>query len=199
MNPIIIRKIEELGGILRKSSSNEISEKDLNLINAKIQNIFHVELPKSYLGFKKHFGTFTFEKDVKVKLLEENSFSDKKNSVSVDCFYSINVDAEEGVFSLLEQYHDQIPFGFLPILDGLGGDFICINLKDDNYGGIYYWFHEGLVGKDTFFIAQDFDKFILSLYYEEEQVGNEDNLEDAKITLSPKLLELLRKTGHGPK
>lgn len=199
MNPILIRKIEELGGISRKSISKEINEKDLKFINSKILNIFHKELPESYIDFIRHFGTFTFKKEVRAKLIEKNSFSNINNAVVVDFFYPINDDKEEGIFSLIEQYHNQIPFGLLPISDGLSGDLICISLNENNYGCIYYWFHEGSIGKDTFYIAHDFDTFILNLYNETEQDGIEYYSEDAQINLTPELQAMLNKSGHGPK
>lgn len=195
MDSKTINKIRELGGTSKNGKANK---GNIELVKSMFENIYQVSPPEEYLSFINELGAFGFVNDVKVKLLEPNPVADAENSVPVDCFYSIDRDAEGSVFSILEQYSDQIPKGFLPICDGVQGDFICICLKPDSFGDIYYWFHEAPVGSDIYFVAADFDSFILNLFNGKDQ-ENENNKEDAKVVVTPALLELLKKSGHGPK
>lgn len=46
------------------------------------------------------------------------------------------------VENYLITYEQRVPTDFLPIATDVGGNLLCLSLRDDSYGQIYFWNHE---------------------------------------------------------
>jgi hypothetical protein len=191
-------KIADLGGIEKNPLCPEDGNGEdlifLHELEKKVDN----KLPDLYVTTIRHFGAFSFQKLIKVKCQDLNPAADNDNKVVVDYFYSLKDQGECSLKKILSIYSDQIPNYLLPICDGESGDLICIDCRPSSYGSIVYWFHEGNEGEDLFTIAKSFAEFISMLEVAEEVDKNED-LSNIQVKASDKLLEMLKKSGYGPK
>lgn len=194
MNERIIRKIQDLGISLNNKPSIAGSDGSFKELKNKLEKILNGHLPQVYLDFVNEFGDFYFDNLVRVKLQEKNPVADNENAVTVNYFYSPGSIADQNIFNVLEDYAEQLPQGYLPIFDGVAGDFLCLSLRVNDYGKVYYWFHEGSPGNDLFYVAPDFETFIMSLFVSEHIADEAETKAEIKVT--PQLLELLRKSGH---
>lgn len=135
----------------------------------KIEKDFQIILPLDY----KHF------------LLEKNGGLPKKNTFNLnnyeekcEIFFSI----DDGIttykhLTLEEQWTDLVKLSYLPDdlypmgRDG-GGNYICISLKGENYGKIYFYDHEvdnenddgSLNRENLYLIANNFIEFLEKLH-----------------------------------
>ncbi|MDN3580029.1 SMI1/KNR4 family protein [Mucilaginibacter flavus] len=196
MESNLIRKIKSVGGI----------EKTLSCTNDKIQieegflsieRMFNSCLPQSYKDFYTKVGSFSFLEPVCIKCIDAESFMLKDNKVSVGNFYCISGNDELSTNKVLLTFQEQLPIGVLPIFEGELGDLICISLRRDDFESIYYFNHESAPGRDLFLITKGFENFIMGLeIYNDE---NDDLVKKMKVDYSPELIELLKKSGYGPK
>ncbi|MFT0801061.1 SMI1/KNR4 family protein [Bacillus swezeyi] len=73
-------------------------------------------------------------------------------------------------------YFDQMPEWVLPLADAEGGDQICIAVKGEKKGKIYFWDHELRDRQqDLFLIADTFNDFIQSLFVKETPKKDKNN------------------------
>ncbi len=101
-----------------------------------LQAICGLFLPKDYTSFLKEFNggipePNIFEKEGK-----------KEVSLSVNTFFGIGLDSINDICIQLNELKERIPQGCLPIARAEGGDILCLNLANDNYGQIFLWEHE---------------------------------------------------------
>nr|WP_187441488.1 SMI1/KNR4 family protein [Bacillus subtilis] len=60
---------------------------------------------------------------------------------------------------------------------GDGGDQVCLGVKGEATGKVYFWDHELTNGvKDTFLVANSFSDFIQSLFIEETSDDEDDDI-----------------------
>jgi hypothetical protein len=195
---VIKNKIAELGGVKRNplcpSDDNlEVSDSFLQELEGKIGN----KLPESYVTMIKYFGAFSFQKLVKTKFEDLHPVT-TGNNATVNYFYALKDEGECSINKLLTTFSTQLPNYFLPICDGEPGDLICIDCRADSYEHIYYWWHEAEVGNELFLVAKNFIDFICKLEIVEDESDVDEGVK-VKIEATDKLLEMLRKSGYGPK
>ncbi|WP_317947419.1 SMI1/KNR4 family protein, partial [Rossellomorea marisflavi] len=109
---------------------------------------------------------------------------------SISGFYGF-VSNSFNLMSVIQTYKDMLGGSVLPIADADGGDLICMGLKGEYEGGIYYWYHEGDTGGNGqeyyYLVANSFEEFIrnFSLHEREQNV----NLDDIDMFLDEDLLK----------
>ena len=191
-------KISQLGGIRNNPLCGNIKEENGNDF-LELEEFVAKNLPEMYKDFYKMFGPFSFNNVVNVLCIDSIPVSSNKK-VNIDYFFSVRRNSKCSILKLLHDYAEQLPAHLLPICQGEPGDLVCINLNQTNYGEIFYWHHESPEGNDLFLIAKNFDDFLSKLEVFEDKETNKDDLDRVKINkISPDFLELLRKSGYGPK
>lgn len=196
---ILENRISLLGGVQRNPSCDDVNMKNSEVGFAEFETFFNCEIPESYKHICKKYGAFSFKKSIKVKCEDLNPVADEKNKVTVDYFYEAANNGKCSIGHLLEQYAEYLPKNLFPICDGEPGDLICINLNSESYGIINYWCHETNNASEVFLIAQTFDDFILKLEVSDEGNQDDEMIKDVKVEVSPDFLEMLKRTGFGPK
>lgn len=165
----------------------------------KLELLIGYRIPVSYKEFNIEFGAFSFNHSVQVRCQEKPPVALDDCFIPVDFFYSTDERGKCSIFELIETYRDQIPSGSLPICDGLSGDLICINLKKNGYGEVFYWCHEKPKGSDIFKIADTFEGFVSNL--EESNDSQIDSIDSKVVEVkeTDTFLNMLKQTGYGPK
>ena len=60
-----------------------------------------------------------------------------------------------------DSYKGRIPFGLLPIATDSGGNLICISLRREDVGAVYFWDHESEDSQDKLLlVANSFAEFL---------------------------------------
>ncbi|MGX4294633.1 SMI1/KNR4 family protein [Bacillus sp. JK62] len=162
------------------ASSNEQESK--RRIKA-FENELNINLDEVYKEFVIRYGGSTIQADnVLFPSLEENPVA-SNNHLRLGLFYGFGVDdADFDVISMTVTYEEQIPDWIIPIADGDGGDQVCLGVKGEATGKVYFWDHELTNGiKDTFLVANSFSDFIQSLFIEE--TTDEDDEDDGILSI----------------
>ncbi len=188
----IYKRIEELGGIKENPSCN--SHKVNNLQVEEFENIIGFKVPDTFRTFNTEFGAFSFKKMIEIKL-ENSPWNTKTSSamVSVDYFYSMDINSNCSVLKHIKMFEDYLPQGYIPICEGEHGDVICISCNKIDYGKIYYWWHEGLASDTLYKISNCLESFILEL-----EVCTDSDVKipsGTKVKLSSALLKMLKRDG----
>jgi hypothetical protein len=113
---------------------------------------------------------------------------------SVDYFHSFEQGAECSIDSILSIYPELLQQNLLPICEGEPGDLICMELNSER---LYYWCHEEGEYENLYLAAENFMDFIVRLKIQDDVY--DERAGKGVLTASPKLLEMLRKSGYGPK
>ncbi|MEZ2335180.1 SMI1/KNR4 family protein [Mucilaginibacter sp. RCC_168] len=198
MNNRVVKKLESVGGIERNLfCSYGRQQREDSFLN--IETIFNSPLPQSYKDFYIKVGAFSFLELVCAKCIDANRVMVKGNKVNVGDFYCIIGNGKSSTDKALSTFQEQLPAGLLPICDGELGDIICISLRKADYEYIYYLHHESPPGNDLFLVAKSFEDLIMSLEIYKEASGDDDLVKKMKMELSPQMIDLLKKSGYGPK
>lgn len=142
-----------------QSSATQVRDKSITAF----EKMHGVALPKEYREFLliSHDGFF----DNIIEFTPKNS-APRTTSDAVqyfDGFYGINELNEQ-----IDRYGSRMPASLLPIGECPGGNLICLGVKEDVVGNIFYWNHENeleaklILGLDT--STEDIDLYWENLY-----------------------------------
>jgi hypothetical protein len=67
-------------------------------------------------------------------------------------------------------YQDRVPNTLLPVARDPGGNLLCLQLSEQDYGKVYFWDHEDEVAEgetpgfdNVYFVAASFDELLNNL------------------------------------
>lgn len=91
----------------------------------------------------------------------------------LNVFYGIG-DMYDNLADFIDIMDGRLPAGFIPIGDDPAGNAICLGTKEPYYEKIYFWEHEQEPENpddmsNMYFLANNIDEFLNSLYGEDEQ------------------------------
>ena len=139
-----------------KNSNEKTSLKDIE----NFENIHNLKLSNSYKNFLLNFNGGNVEPNL-------FKISGAAESV-VNVFYGLNISKTYDELSeVFESLDSAIPNNFLAIGDDPGGNQICLGISNENFGKIYFWFHDiedNDKEENMIFLSDDFDNFIDRLY-----------------------------------
>ncbi|QYJ67066.1 SMI1/KNR4 family protein [Bacillus velezensis] len=142
------------------------------------ENELNINLDEVYKEFVVRYGGSTIQADnVLFPSLEENPVA-SNNHLRLGLFYGFGVDdADFDVISMTVTYEEHMPDWIIPIADGDGGDQVCLGVKGEATGKVYFWDHELTNGvKDTFLVSNSFSGFIQSLFVQEDSDEEDDGI-----------------------
>lgn len=138
-----------------------ITELDIKRLEKKTKT----ELPHGYREFLlKYNGGHVDPKYYPIQGLYNNPFGE------IQLFFGINHPIESCRPDWNhEVFCNRMPIGFFPIAAEGGGNIICLSLKGNTQGGVFYWNHDEETEPPTFAnvykIADSFEQFLESLQY----------------------------------
>lgn len=88
-----------------------------------------------------------------------------------------------------EKYKGRMPERYIPIVEAPGGNVIIISCREQNYGNVFLWDHEGEskamvedeVASNMCLIKDDFTNFVESLFEREDAEPGDDGLESIDL------------------
>lgn len=126
-----------------------------------LEKRYRITLPKEYRDFLLKYNGG-------IPVPDAFDFANKNSGSTIDTFYGFVEEDVNNLVSNIKDYRNRIPKSLFPIASDVFGNNICIGIKDDVYGKIYFWDHESEKSKPDFsnitFVSDSFDKFINSLY-----------------------------------
>ncbi|MEC3665133.1 SMI1/KNR4 family protein [Bacillus velezensis] len=170
----ITEKMNKLNLKYYASSNEQESKRKIKAF----ENELNINLDEVYKEFVVRYGGSTIQADnVLFPSLEENPVA-SNNHLRLGLFYGFGVDdADFDVISMTVTYEEQMPDWIIPIADGDGGDQVCLGVKGEATGKVYFWDHELTNGvKDTFLVSNSFSGFIQSLFVQEDSDEEDDGI-----------------------
>lgn len=137
----------------------------------KYEKQLNLKFPEDYKLFMiEHNGGYP-EKNIAFDFIDV--LDNKSNSSDVNCFLIFYDEKNKELDDTIRVYttildNGYVRKGYFPIAQDSGGNIICMCLNDDNYGKIYFVYHE-LEEPETGYllmtnIANSFTDFISNLY-----------------------------------
>ncbi|MDA7026852.1 SMI1/KNR4 family protein [Bacillus sp. CLL-7-23] len=139
----------------------------VSLENIKtFEDDYNVTLPEEYKNFLLEYNGG----DVNPNVFK---ISDEQGESALNTLYGLNISAEyDELSSVFDSLEGELPQELLSIGDDSGGNQICIGISGNYFGKIYIWMHdieEGEYMDNVFFLANNFNEFLDSLYEDEEE------------------------------
>ncbi len=141
-------------------SLGPISEKDI----VELESIYKIQLPINYRNFLIKYNGGRPEPDC-------FNFKDGTSGSDINMFFGLCKDYNYNLTAQIEIFKDRIPYSLFSIAEDSGGNIICIGIKGEYLGKIYFWDHEleADVGEVPDFsnitlIADSFQEFLDGLY-----------------------------------
>ncbi|MED1741083.1 SMI1/KNR4 family protein [Bacillus swezeyi] len=141
----------------------------------EIEKSLSIDLSGDYKEFLLKYGEcMIMEDDLVFPVLEDTPLTDEGH-LPLGFFYGLEKNRYD-IRNVRDIYFDQMPEWVLPIADAEGGDQICIAVKGEKKGKIYFWDHELRDRQqDLFLIAGSFNDFIQSLFVKETPKKDKNN------------------------
>jgi hypothetical protein len=182
-----------------KNALNEIIDTEIVSIKKEnayksidtIEQIYGVNLPLEYKEFLLEYGGCFIQDDKMYQPIEITPVTPEDGFESVGGFYGLTNDSYN-IEVVIRKSMEFLGNDVMPIADADGGDLICLGLKDNFKGKVYYWYHEGETtdeaGNEYFYlIANSFEEFILKFTHHERETNV--NLDDIELFLDEDLLK----------
>jgi hypothetical protein len=158
------------GNIKDNKLGLELNSKDIRLENSakllKIEEEYHIDIPLEYKEYLCNYKQDFFQKDVEFKLMDE-TLQSGEDTLQLDVFLNLESNNNLALANFIERYSHRMPKSLIPIGSCPGGDLICIGVKNENEGKVYFWNHENeleallLVGENS---KKDIDQYWDNLY-----------------------------------
>ncbi len=158
-----------------ESSNRSIIREDIQTVEEQVGHNF----PSSYKDFLATYGGFGFENYVDFPFLDPYPGDDRG---LITIFFEVMSGDTYDLMNNYRSYRSRMPSGFLPIASDPGGNVICLSLREDDQGCVYFWDHEDeemtSEGEEpgrsnVYLLGKSFDDFISSLEVSEDEDDEE--------------------------
>jgi hypothetical protein len=159
-----------------RSKGGEISD---------IEYVLNGKLPAGYReileGFP--FGAM-FLKKLQFPAIEPTPWAARTTKRDTFDFFLGLKQHDRSVMESIDTYKDRIPDKFLPFGESSGGNLLCLSLREDSYGAIYFWDHEGEVDtkgnrtpefSNAYLVANTFEDFVRSIVADDDDDDDDDD------------------------
>lgn len=142
------------------------------------ENKYNIKLPTEYKNFLINYIERYINENYYFPMIEKSMFVQNDGFESVDYLYG-------GSFiENAERYIDEYGYEFLPIGEAVG-NIICIGIQKNNFGMIYYLYHEDSL-QHHYLVSRSFNEFILSFI--KRETAYNINLDEIEIELDENLM-----------
>jgi hypothetical protein len=181
LEPLLTELIDKFTALGFTASEEKLDEAMLK----RVEGQYGFTLPELYRQFLLNYEKGLPEQFIQYPAIESIPRADKKNLLIFGSFLAA-VDGEDSLEENMKQYDERIPASIIPIAEDLTGNLICIGVRGEAKGRIYYWDHEnemaarnmlqldlkGITSIDDYWeniylIAESFIDFIRSMRIEE--------------------------------
>jgi hypothetical protein len=148
-------------------------------------------LPNDYIDFlRNHNGGYVTDSVC-------TYYKNGKQKFILTSMFGLGVD--DDLINQFEIYKRRIPGTCIPIGRDAGGNIVCLNLSESNYGYVYFWnheeelkFEEGTITiDDLYFIADSFQEFLNSVEKEKVKETEVEGYKVKKVWIDPDFLKEL--------
>lgn len=174
MNKKVERKLNEILDMKTVIDSQKMSETEI----ADFESAHGIKLSGEYKDFLMNFTEVYINDDYKFPMIEKSDLTPESGFENIDFLYVGNFIQNAEKF-IKEYGGDMLPIG------ETAGDTLCIGVRGDMTGKIYFIYHEDEnEDKDEYLAANSFNEFILSF---EKREGHSIDLDEIEIELDDDL------------
>lgn len=155
MDKIIKDKLNEILDKQCVNNRSKVSKKSIALFEKQ----FQISLPEYYKEFLEKYYSHYIKDDYYFPIIEKSKLSCSNGMEMMD--YFLNDELIPIATNFIDLWGDSVvPIGCA------AGDYICLGVSEDNYGKIYFFYHEDEDRSDKLYlIANSFYEFVLSFKY----------------------------------
>lgn len=118
----------------------------------------NIKIPKEYKEFLTQQCAFYVVDNYGFPMIETSELTSDDGYEKIDMFYNREFLSESDDF--IKIWGDKV----LPIGGNMGGDYVCIGVSEENFGKIFFLYHDDDEREDgLYLIANTFEEFILSI------------------------------------
>ncbi|GEM_PF-840965 len=156
-----------------------------------IQKKYNITLPLEYKLFVLKYGNSYIKDNIFYKAIEKSPWTPEDGFDSLGFFYGLENDSKD-LRKMIEAYLGRISDNLIPIADCDGGNELCIGVKGNSKGKVYFWNHENqnVISaentKNLYLVAESFSDFVMS--FEVHERISKIDLDDVEIWLDDDLL-----------
>ncbi|MCP3742657.1 SMI1/KNR4 family protein [Rossellomorea sp. BNER] len=158
----IKKSLSKLGIEPQEVLSDTYRSENLNNIDKK----YDIFIPNEFKEFLLIYNEVFFDNEVRFKPIESSPWTTTEGTQYFEGFYGLS--GQDNISEQIECYENQIPNCLIPIGECPAGNLICLGVKEDTFGKIYFWDHENelqaklMVGKDI--VTNDINLYWDNLY-----------------------------------
>lgn len=174
MNKKVKQKLNEILDMETVIDGKKLSETEI----ADFESAHGIKLSKEYKDFLMNYTEVYINDDYKFPMIEKSDLTPESGFENIDFLYVGNFIQNAEKF--IKEYGKKL----LPIGE-TAGDTLCIGVRGDMSGKIYFIYHEDEdENKDEYLAANSFNEFILSF---EKREGHGIDLDEIEIELDDDL------------
>lgn len=155
MDKIIKDKLNEILDGLCVNNKSKLSKKSIALFEER----FQISLPECYKEFLGKYYSCYIKENYYFPIIEKSKLSCSNGMEMMDYFFN------DELITIATSFIDLWGRAVIPI-GCAAGDYICLSVSNDDYGKIYFYYHEDEDRSDKLYlIANSFNEFVLSFKY----------------------------------
>jgi hypothetical protein len=157
---------------------------------AAAERLLEVRLPEQYRRF--------LVEEANGARPEQNLLHDDESGAGVDEYLGIDQSGDSDLVVVYETFRDRVPSWLLPVAHAPGGNLICLSLREEDRGTVWFWDHEQEAEEgdppredNLTMVAESFDEFASRLVAPDDADVPEPTVRE--VWVDPKLDEILRR------
>jgi hypothetical protein len=135
----------EIDSALIKLGVEKSKTIDFSLINNVIDRIeerLHIVLSEEYKTYLQNYDEVFFANSIIFKLKNSSANLNDIGTQIFDGFYGVTSKYDETLLGQIKCYYHRMPTSLIPIGECPGGNLICLGVKGEFIGKVYFWDHE---------------------------------------------------------
>ena len=130
----------------------------------RLEGIIGTALPETYRWFLETYS------HCRIHAIYPAIDGSKTWTGMIERLHGASSRSSDDIISTLGDYEGRIPSTLLPIGEDAGGNQICLGIRGDILGKVYFWYHGGetipgepMATNNTFLVANSFEEFVMSM------------------------------------
>jgi hypothetical protein len=138
INSEIVSVLMKIGVKKSNTVDSNLIANVINTVEERLQIIFPSDYKIYLLNYDEHF----FANSIRFKSIEPSSGKYKQGNQIIGGFYGVISKYDETLLGQIKCYYNRMPTSLIPIGECPGGNLICLGVKGEFIGKVYFWNHE---------------------------------------------------------
>lgn len=139
---MIDNTIDQIHIVLKKLNLSKLksSRTELNGLIDNIEKKYEIIILDDYRELLLNYKDLFFDDEISFVPIENTPYTSEDTTQSFDGFFHLQGD--DNLEKQIECYYSRMPKSLIPIGECSGGNLICLEVKTETFGKVYFWDHE---------------------------------------------------------